>query len=245
MGVGAGAVAVGPAGTLASAAGAAPHNHEDPQSPLNFGRMFSDRLPAFADPTQSVKWALIELGKAGGIMDANDNLAAGPVALIVDETLQQRNQNNPTHTAGTTFLGQFLDHDVTFDTVSRARSHDRPEPDPKRARSRPSTSTPSTAAGAAVSPQLYDSRDRAKLRIESSGRFEDVPRQSNGSAIIADPRNDENVVISGLQAAFIKFHNRMVDKVRGDRLVDDVRETQRRLHGRRATRRAGTTRRCC
>ena len=79
--------------------------------------------------------------------------------------------------------------------------------------------------GPAVSPQLYDSRDRAKLRIESGGRFEDVPRQSNGSAIIADPRNDENVVISGLQTAFIKFHNRMVDKVRDDHLVRDTRDT--------------------
>ena len=48
--------------------------------------MFSDRLPAFADPTPSVKRALVELGKAGGIMDARDNLAAGPVNLIVDPT---------------------------------------------------------------------------------------------------------------------------------------------------------------
>jgi hypothetical protein len=70
--------------------------------------------------------------------------------------------------------------------------------------------------GPSVSPQLYDSRDRAKLRIESGGKFEDVPRQSNGTAVIADPRNDENVVISGLQTTFIKFHNRMVDKVRDD-----------------------------
>jgi len=217
VGVGAGAVAVGPAGALASAASAAPQ--DDPQSPLNFGRMFSDRLPAFAEPTQSVKRALIELGKAGGIMDANDNLAAGPVNLIVDETLQQRNRNNPTQTAGTTFLGQFLDHDVTFDTVSRLGVTT--EPNQTRNARIPSLDLDSVyGGGPAVSPQLYDSRDRAKFRIESGGKFEDVPRQSNGSAIIADPRNDENVVISGLQAAFIKFHNRMVDKVRDDRRVD-------------------------
>jgi hypothetical protein len=41
-----------------------------------------------------------------------------------------------------------------------------------------------------------------------------VPRGTDNVAIIADPRNDENVVISGLQAAFIKFHNRVVDLVR-------------------------------
>jgi hypothetical protein len=28
------------------------------------------------------------------------------------------NPNNPTHTAGTTFFGQFLDHDITFDASS-------------------------------------------------------------------------------------------------------------------------------
>ena len=48
-------------------------------------------------------------------MDANDDLAAGPVALIVDPALNLNNPNSNTHTAGTTFMGQFLDHDMTFD----------------------------------------------------------------------------------------------------------------------------------
>jgi len=34
------------------------------------------------------------------------------------------------------------------------------------------------------------------------------------TAIVADPRNDENMVISGLQCAFIQFHNRAVETVR-------------------------------
>jgi hypothetical protein len=37
---------------------------------------------------------------------------------------------------------------------------------------------------------------------------------SNNQAIIGDPRNDENLIISGLQAAFLLFHNRAVDLVR-------------------------------
>src|SRR5947207_14620915 len=61
----------------------------------------------------------MELGSPGGIMDANDDLAAGPVALIADPNLQLINRNNPTHTAGVTFFGQFLDHDMTFDQRSR------------------------------------------------------------------------------------------------------------------------------
>jgi hypothetical protein len=211
-GLGAGAVATsGAAGLIQPGAARA----EDPPrgSPINFGRMFSDRLPSFADPTSSVISALRTVGRRGGIMDANDNLAAGPVNLIVDLTLSARNQNNDTHTAGTTFLGQFLDHDVTFDAVSALGVPTEPERT-RNARVPTLDLDAVYGGGPAVSPQLYDSRDRAKLRIESGGKFEDVPRQSNGTAIIADPRNDENVVISGLQTAFIKFHNRMVDKVR-------------------------------
>jgi hypothetical protein len=63
------------------------------------------------------------------------------------------------------------------------------------------------------------SRRRAtKFRVETGGLFEDVPRDRNGTAIIADPRNDENLMISGLHAAFLCFHNRVVDLItNGDR----------------------------
>jgi hypothetical protein len=83
----------------------------------HFGRMF--HLPPFAPPTNAVRDALLELGRADGILDAADDLAAGPVALIVDPNLSLINRNNPNHTAGVTFFGQFLDHDMTFDLVSR------------------------------------------------------------------------------------------------------------------------------
>src|SRR2546430_10328075 len=84
----------------------------------SFGRMFRN-LPPFAPPNNAVRDALMQLGSLGGILDANDDLAAGPVALIVDPNLQLVNRNNPTHTAGVTFFGQFLDHDMTFDLTSR------------------------------------------------------------------------------------------------------------------------------
>src|SRR5438034_1470325 len=108
------ALAVGLLST-AQATNAAPP--PDPALTGNFGRMF--HLPPFAPPTDAVRDALMELGSPGGIMDANDDLAAGPVALITDPNLQLVNRNNPTHTAGVTFFGQFLDHDMTFDQRSR------------------------------------------------------------------------------------------------------------------------------
>ena len=73
-------------------------------------------------------------------------------------------------------------------------------------------------AGPVASPQLYDTSDRAKLRIESGGVFEDLPRDAGGSAIVADPRNDENLMIAGLQCAFILFHNSAVDWARAQRV---------------------------
>ena len=83
-----------------------------------FGRIFPD-LRAFAEPSPKLSEALMELGKPGGVLDARDNLGAGPLALIVDPTLNVDNPNNDTHTAGTTFMGQFIDHDMTFDLTSR------------------------------------------------------------------------------------------------------------------------------
>jgi hypothetical protein len=202
--------------------------HED-GSGSRFGRMF--HLPPFAEPTPAVKAALIRLGTRGGLLDAKDNLAAGPVALIVDPLLSVGNPNNDAHTAGVTFLGQFLDHDMTFDTGSRLGT----PANPRRSRNtrRPFFDLDSVYGDGPIgSPQLYEKADRAKLRVESGGIFEDLPREANGRAIIADPRNDENVVVAGLQAAMMLAHNRAVDEVRlANPSIDaeDVFDEARRL----------------
>jgi hypothetical protein len=71
------------------------------------------------------------------------------------------------------------------------------------------------ASGPAGTPELYDTTDKAKFKIQSGGLFEDLPRNSlNHAAIIGDKRNDENLMIAGLHAAFLLFHNRAVDVVR-------------------------------
>src|SRR6516164_9292658 len=99
-----------------------------PSSSVDFGRMFPD-LPAFADASdQKVVKALLEVGMQGGILDALDDLGAGPKALIVDPAVNGNptssnaygtNPDNPTMTAGSTFVGQFTDHDITFDQTSQ------------------------------------------------------------------------------------------------------------------------------
>ena len=138
-----------------------------------FGRMFL--LPPFALPTPAVTKALETLGQRGGLMDAGDQLAAGPLQLIVDPALNTNNPNNASHTAGTTFMGQFLDHDMTFDTTSRLGRPAIPVITPNGRH--PYFDLDSVYGdGPRGSPQLYNPDDRAKFLVESGGMFEDLPR---------------------------------------------------------------------
>ncbi len=217
VGAGAGAVAIGPA------AGTLLRPQEAYGAPaINFGRMFPN-LPSFQPANDTVRRALNAVGAPRGILDARDQTTVpnAPVELIVNPALNVNNPNNDSHTAGTTFMGQFMDHDMTFDTTSRLGVVTDPATSPN---SRTPTFDLDSVylAGPTASPHLYDSHDRAKLRIETvapGSSIEDLPRGSDGTAIIGDPRNDENLMIAGLHAAVIKFHNRMVDKVRAERLV--------------------------
>ncbi len=187
--------------------GPVPTSAPDPR----FSRMFE--LPAFADPqSTAVQNAMMDIGKPGGLLDAKDPLREGPVRLITNPELSPDNvdQDVSNMTAGTTFVGQFLDHDVTFDNTSRLGVVTEPA-------QTPNTRVPRLdldsvyGGGPSVSPQLYRPSDRAKLRFGNGGLFEDLPRNPDLTAIIADPRNDENLMIAGLHAAFLLAHNRTVD----------------------------------
>lgn len=184
--------------------------------PDRFSRLF-DRLAPFAEPSLRVQNALREMGAKGGLLDAKDDLSAGPIQLIVNPALSVNNPDNPTTTAGVTFFGQFLDHDMTFDAQSRLGIPTRPERSPNSRT--PSFDLDSVyGRGPIADTHLYDPADRVKLKIEKTteGGFEDLPRTSSGAAIIPDPRNDEHVIIGGLQAAFLCFHNRVVDMLRAN-----------------------------
>jgi hypothetical protein len=174
-----------------------------------FGRLFPD-LPAFARPTDALAEALIDLGRPGGPLDARDPLDAGPVRLITEAGLRAGNPDNPDHTAGTTFLGQFVDHDVTFDRSSRLGVPTDPA-SVANLRSPALDLDSLYGGGPGRDPLLYERDDRARLRIERTGPFEDLPRDNRGVAIISEARNDENLMVAGLHAAMIRFHNAVVD----------------------------------
>src|SRR3954469_15634290 len=192
-----------------------------------FGRLFP-ALSAFAADTPTVRAALVELGRPGGPMDAGESPTADPFALITDPLLSVDNPDNPRLTAGMTFLGQFLDHDMTFDpTSSLARAQD---PESIRNFRIPALDLDSVyGGGPGVSPHLYDQsvdHGRTTMLVEPNAGSEtvcidhavryDVPRNAQGTALIGDPRNDENLIVDQLHLAFLRFHNRVVADVRDD-----------------------------
>ena len=91
-----------------------------------------------------------------------------------------------------------------------------------------------------VSPHLYDREQKGKFLLDEGKEF-DLPRNSQGTALIGDPRNDGNLILAQLHLAFVKFHNAIYDQVngiedgyekkndQGDRVSEDRFEKTQRL----------------
>src|SRR5262245_38060616 len=181
-------------------------------SSLTFTRMFPNLRPAGL-PEAGMTAALTALGALGGPMDAKDPLEGNPrrpILLLTDPANSVNNRDNPRFTAGITFLGQFVDHDFTFDQTTRLNVP--VDPAVSRNTRNPALDLDSVyGGGPQFNPELYVNGIGPKMIIENGGLFEDLPRMADGTPIIADPRNDENTMLSGLQAAMIMFHNAVVD----------------------------------
>ncbi len=201
------------------AATSAPPAPTQAVGPAQFSRIFQGAQP-FDEVDDELTAMLAELGAPGGLLDAKDPLEEGPIRLITEPELSANNANNPNHTAGTTFMGQFLDHDITRDagsTLGQPQSLNRST----NLRSARFDLDSVYGGNPADTPQLYRSDDNILFRVESGGLFEDLPRDSSGQAIIADARNDENLMIAGIQVAFLKFHNAVVERVRSTTDLDN------------------------
>ena len=151
-----------------------------------YGRMFD--LPAL----QADEALLQRIGAAGGYCDGGDSEEDARVE------------------AGWPFFGQYVAHDLTADR-SPLRAH--ADLDALRNMRSPRANLESLYGGGPLgSPYLFSRTDPAKL-LANDG---DVPRNQEGIALIGDPRNDVHVFMSQMQVAFIRAHNRLVDRLRED-----------------------------
>jgi hypothetical protein len=119
--------------------------------------------------------------------------------------------------AAYTYLGQFIDHDLTLDPTSHLRVFARNVNDLVDFRTPRFDLDCVYGRGPSDQPYLYRP-DGAHLLQGSplSGNphdpgATDLPRGPNGRALIGDPRNDENRIIAQLQSTMLRFHNRMAD----------------------------------
>lgn len=152
-----------------------------------FGRMFD--LP----PLYSSDGLLEALGGPGGLMDT--------VGATPDTDIP----------AGYTFFAQFVDHDVTLDTNSQLVSDQ--VQDVEHLPNLRSASLDLDCVygfGPEASPHLYDADE--KLLTGTDTNPDDVARGPDDTALIGDPRNDENLFVSQLQLVFHRLHNRLIDE---------------------------------
>jgi len=175
-----------------------------------FGRMFRN-LPPFAP-------------------DDADLLSLGALMIETQAQADDPNLDNPDIPAGFTYFGQFIDHDITFDPNSKLQRDN--DPDALRNFRTPRYDLDSLYAdGPDNNPYLYD-KDGVHLLVGKNAAGEDdLPRNAANPkrALIGDPRNDENAIVSQLHLAFIKFHNKVVEALPAStpNLFDEARRIVR------------------
>jgi hypothetical protein len=129
---------------------------------------------------------------------------------------------------GYTYLGQFIDHDIsaTPGSVELTTTGTVDPEDIPNGRSPTLDLDCLYGEGPDDTPELYEA-DKVHLKVgETSetlvgepggpipgGGAHDLPRRADKTAIIGDGRNDENLAVAQTHLAFIKFHNKKVDEI--------------------------------
>jgi hypothetical protein len=178
-----------------------------------FGRMFR-HLPS-SSPEDS---SLADLAKEM-IQELEDGELDKPLGVDDDDENTAKLPNGELRLpAGYTYFGQFVDHDITFDPVSSLTRQN--DPDGLVDFRTPRFDLDSLyGRGPSDQPYLYDP-DGISLTLgrnipaPSGTSGHDLQRNANGRALIGDPRNDENLIVSQLQTTMIRFHNAVLKQAK-------------------------------
>lgn len=125
--------------------------------------------------------------------------------------------DNPRIPAGYVYLGQFIDHDVTFDPTSQLQR--RNDPDGLINFRTPRFDLDSVyGSGPFDEPFQYvqGGPHAGFALLVGTDPGPDLPRNREERALIGDPRNDENGIVSQLHVAFLLLHNRLMEDLTAD-----------------------------
>jgi hypothetical protein len=180
-----------------------------------FGRMFR-HLPSSAPADSS----LADLARTM-IQKPEDDGFDQPLGVKdPDENTAKLENGELRLPAGYTYFGQFVDHDITFDPVSSLTRQN--DPDGLVDFRTPRFDLDSLyGRGPSDQPYLYDA-DGVHLTLgrpieePATTAGHDLQRNAAGRALIGDPRNDENLIVSQLQVTMIRFHNAVLNQVGED-----------------------------
>ncbi|WP_236788291.1 heme peroxidase family protein [Amycolatopsis sp. GM8] len=146
-------------------------------------------------------------------------------------TAPTQNEQDSEVPAGFTYLGQFVDHDLTLDRTATALGDDVTVDELVQGRS-PALDLDSLYGRGPLRDKHFYAADGIRLRVGTTAAVDgdagtninrtgfDVPRVGTGAtkadertAQIPDTRNDENLAVAQTHIGFINFHNRVVDKL--------------------------------
>src|SRR5579862_1569195 len=124
--------------------------------------------------------------------------------------------------AAYTYFGQFIDHDLTFDPASSLQKQN--DPDALVDFRTPQFDLDNIyGRGPDDQPYLYNNDGKTFVlgspltgALDVNPRARDLQRNNPGGqnparALIGDPRNDENVIVSQLQGLLHRFHNKIAN----------------------------------
>jgi len=198
-----------------------------------FGRIFRN-LPAHIPPPLLVDDEADGAGEAPVDSDQRRQAALEKLAGTMFSRFSDFNYRTP---AGYTYFGQFVTHDITYDPTSNLQR--RNDPDKLRNFRTPRFDLDSLyGGGPADSPFMYDQQaDLEGVLLTGRGRTKDnvptqavdLPRNEQGQALIGDPRNDENLIVSQIHLAFIKFHNKIMSELAAGGSKGSIFEEAQRL----------------